>query len=93
MTQPSASCVLLADISLVPGRLPQPLVRLRACSPSTNLLLLSTHDQVSVARFALESGADGVALQRSIVTDLHPTIHAALANRRFVSPGIGMNLT
>ena len=81
--------VVLADLSLVPGRLPQLLDQLRACSPTTKLLLLSTHDQASAARFALESGADGVVLERSIATDLHPAIDAALANQRFVSPGIG----
>ena len=81
--------IVVADLSLVPRGLPQLLARLRTCSPSTKLLLLSTHDQASVARFALESGADGVVLVRSIATDLHPAVDALLADQRFVSPGIG----
>jgi DNA-binding NarL/FixJ family response regulator len=54
--------VAVVDLSLVPGRLPQVLHRLRTSSPHTKLLLLSVHDQASVARFALEAGADGVVL-------------------------------
>jgi len=80
--------VMIVDLSLVPGRLTEVIRRLRACSPLSKMLLLSVHDQVSVARFGLEAGADGVVLKRTIATDLPAAIDAVLANRRFVSPGI-----
>ena len=81
--------VVIVDTSLVPGRLPELLHRLRTCSPHTKTLLLSVDDHASVARFGLEAQADGVVLKRAIATDLLPAIDAVLANRRFVSPGIG----
>jgi DNA-binding NarL/FixJ family response regulator len=65
--------------------------RVRACSPQSKIVLLSVHDQPSVARFALEEGADGVVLKRAIATDLLPAVDAALANRQFVSPGIRLS--
>jgi len=80
--------VVIVDLSLVPGRLPEVLHRLRTCSPHSKTLLLSVQDQASVARFSLEAQADGVVLKRAIATDLLPAIDAVLANRRFVSPGI-----
>lgn len=80
--------VAVVDLSLVPGRLPQVLDQLRTCSPHTKLLLLSVHDQASVARFALEAGADGVVLKRSLAPDLPEAIESVLASRRFVSPAI-----
>jgi DNA-binding NarL/FixJ family response regulator len=79
---------VIVDTALVPGRLPALLNRLRACSPRTKTLLLSVHDQASVARFGLEARADGVVLKRTIATDLLPAIDAVLANRRYVSPDI-----
>jgi DNA-binding NarL/FixJ family response regulator len=80
--------VVIVDTSLVPGRLPELLHQLRVCSPRTKTLLLSVHDDASVAQFGLEARADGVVLKREIATDLLTAIDAVLANRRFVSPGI-----
>jgi two-component system secretion response regulator SsrB len=80
--------VVIVDTSLVPGRLPELLQRLRTCSPQSKTLLLSVHDQASVARFGLEARADGVVLKRAIATDLLPAVDAVLANRSYVSPGI-----
>ena len=41
--------VVIVDTSLVPGRLPELLRQLRTCSPHTKTLLLSVHDEASVA--------------------------------------------
>ena len=81
--------VVIVDTSLVPGRLPELIDQLRSCSPNTKTLLLSVHDQASVARFGLEAKADGVVLKNAIATDLLAAIDAVLANRRYVSPGFG----
>jgi DNA-binding NarL/FixJ family response regulator len=52
------------------------------------VLILFNHDRLSVARFALEAGANGVVLKSSIADDLFPAIDAAVEDRSFVSPGI-----
>ena len=80
--------IVIVDTSLVPGRLPELLQRLRACSPQTKALLLSVYDQSSVARFGLEAQADGVVLKRAIATDLLEAVDAVLADRSYVSPGM-----
>jgi DNA-binding NarL/FixJ family response regulator len=82
--------VVIVDTALVPGRLPELLHRLHTCSPETKTLLLSVHDQASVARFGLEARADGVVLKRTIASDLLAAVDAVRANRRFVSPGIAL---
>jgi two-component system secretion response regulator SsrB len=79
--------VVIVDLALVPGRTPEVLQQVRKCSPHSKLLLLSVHDQASVARFALETRADDAVLKRAIASDLLPAVDAVLANRRFVSPG------
>jgi DNA-binding NarL/FixJ family response regulator len=80
--------VVIVDTSLVPGRLPELLRQLRACSPETKTLLLSVHDQASVARFGLEARANGVVLKRAIATDLLEAIDAVQNDRSYVSPGM-----
>lgn len=80
--------VAIVDPSLARGQLPDLLHRVRTRSPGTKLLILSNHDQASVARFAFEAGADGVVLKRSIADDLFAAIDTILADRKFLSPGI-----
>ena len=50
--------------------------------------MLSVHDQPSVCRKAMEAGADGFVLKRSIATDLLPAIDAVQAGQSHVSPDI-----
>jgi len=83
--------VVIVDLSLVSSRLPELLHQIRSSSPHTKLLLLSVHEQSSVARWALEAGADGVVLTRSVAADLHPAIDAVMEERSFVSPEIGLD--
>ena len=80
--------VVIVDLAIVPGRMPDVLRRVRNCSPRSKIVLLSVHDQASVARVALEAGADAVVLKRMIATDLLLAVDAVLADGRFVSPGI-----
>jgi DNA-binding NarL/FixJ family response regulator len=84
--------VVIVDLSLIPGRLPEILGRLRASSPGTKTLLLTVHDQASVARYGLEAKADGVVLKRAIAADLLTAIDVVLAGRRFLSPGFGREI-
>ena len=79
--------VAVVDLSLARGESLQWLPRLRARCPQMKLILLSVHDQPNVWRSALDAGADGFVLKRSIATDLLAAIDAVLAGQRYVSPG------
>ena len=85
--QPS---VVMVDLSLAP---PDGLVLLRQMrdgSPDSKFLVLSVHDDPSIAEQALAAGADGVVLKRSIATDLLPAIDTVLDGKHYVSSGIGI---
>jgi DNA-binding NarL/FixJ family response regulator len=51
-------------------------------------MVLSVHDEPTVAEAALLAGADAVVLKRSLATDLMPAVDALLAGKRYLSPGI-----
>jgi len=52
------------------------------------VLMLSVHDEPSVARSAIAAGADGVVLKRAIATDLLAGIETLLGGSHFVSPAM-----
>ena len=80
--------VALVDMSLSAGDLNSLLGRIRARAPGTKVLLLSVHDERTVAEGALAAGADAVVLKRCLATDLMPALDAVLAGRRYLSPGV-----
>jgi DNA-binding NarL/FixJ family response regulator len=80
--------VVVLDLSLSAGDLRGLLERVSARAPGSKILLLSVHDEATVAKSALSAGADGVVLKRSLATDLMPAVDALLAGGHFVSPGI-----
>jgi DNA-binding NarL/FixJ family response regulator len=53
------------------------------------LIVLTTHDEPSVASAALSAGATGVVLKRCVAQDLLHAIDKVLCGERFVSPDIG----
>jgi two-component system secretion response regulator SsrB len=79
----------VVDISLARGTSVEWLGRLHHDCPDLKLIVLSVHDEPNIRRTALESGADGFVLKRSIATELLPAIDAVLAGGRYVSPGAG----
>ena len=80
--------VVLVDMSLSAGDLNSLLGRIGARSPGAKVLLLSVHDERTVAEGALAAGADAVVLKRCLATDLMPAIDAVLAGQRYLSPGV-----
>jgi DNA-binding NarL/FixJ family response regulator len=80
--------VVVVDLSLSAGDLGGLLRRIGARAPGAKLLLLSVHDQATVADSALAAGADAVVLKRCLVTDLMPAVNAVLAGKRYLSSGI-----
>jgi len=80
--------VAIVDLSLAQGGCLDLLKRLRLLYPQLRLILLSVYDEPKVARLAIEAGADGFVLKRSLCTDLLQAIDAVLNGKRYVSPGI-----
>ncbi len=80
--------VVVLDLALSHGDLTGLLARVGASAPGAKLLLLSVHDERSVADAVLAAGADAVVLERCLATDLMPAVDAVLARQRYLSPGI-----
>ena len=81
--------MVVADISLTRDSSLHWLQRLRQRCPEVKLIVLSFHDEPSVRRAAMESGADGFVLKRAIATDLLPTVESVLAGSRGAPPANG----
>ena len=80
--------VVVLDLSLSAGDLPGLLGRISTRAPDAKVLLLSVHDERTVAESALAAGADAVVLKRSLATDLMRAVDALLAGQRYLSPEI-----
>jgi DNA-binding NarL/FixJ family response regulator len=80
--------VMVLDLSLSGGDLRGLLARLGERSPDSKILMLSVHDEATVAEAALGAGADAVVLKRSLATDLMPALDALLEGKHYLSPGI-----
>lgn len=82
------AAVVVIDLSLAGGDMRGLLARVSERAPGSKVLMLTVHDEPSVADAALTAGANGVVLKRSLATDLLPAIEALLAGKRYLSPGI-----
>jgi DNA-binding NarL/FixJ family response regulator len=80
--------VVVLDLSLSSGDLSGLLRRVGARAPRAKLLLLSVHDEFTVASSALAAGASAVVLKRCLSTDLMPAVTAVLGGHRYLSSGI-----
>ena len=80
--------VVIVDLSLSAGDLRGLLGRIGIRAPGAKVLLLSVHDERTVAESALAAGADAVVLKRSLATDLMRAVDALLAGQRYLSPEI-----
>jgi DNA-binding NarL/FixJ family response regulator len=58
---------------------------LRERAPDAKVLLLSVHDEPTIARSAAAAGADGVVLKRAIATELLHAVDIVLAGQRYVA--------
>ncbi len=84
---------LLPELVIVDVSLPRHLGRnivavLRAQFPDLSMIALSAFHDKFVAEQLLASGAVGVVLKSSAVTDLGPALDAVAVGKRFVSPAI-----
>lgn len=76
----------VVDLSLSRADSIEWLAGLRRSCPDMKLIVISVHDEPSVARKAIQSGADGVVLKRAIATDLLPAVDSVLAGQQYI-PG------
>jgi len=83
--------LVVLDMSLLGSDFAVLLKEVHELSPESRVIVLSVHDQSSVARQALACGAQSVVLKRSIGSDLLMAVSAVLRGEEFVSPGIGLN--
>lgn len=81
--------LVVVDVALAEGDVAELLRSIHDRAPAAKVLLLSVHDEPSVASAAIAAGADGLVLKRSIATDLMPAVDALLAGRRYVSTAAG----
>ena len=70
--------VAVVDLSLRRGDGLRRIRRIRTDFPRLKLIALSVHEEKNAKVAAIEAGANGFVLKRSIATDLLPTIDAVL---------------
>ena len=71
--------VVIVDLSLSEGDLGGLLGRIADRSPDSKIVVLSVHDEPTVAQAALAAGAHAVVLKRALATDLLPAVDALQA--------------
>lgn len=78
--------LVVLDLSFACGDLHGLLTRLAVRSPGSKVLMLTVHDEPTVAQAALGAGAEGVVLKSKLGTDLLLAVDALRDGRRYMSP-------
>ena len=65
--------------------------RLRRAGQPGKVVFLTVHDDADFARAGFAAGGTGYVVKARLATDLVPALEAALAGRKFVSPGVAAN--
>ena len=85
--------VVVVDLSLPRGSGLELLKELRAQFPSLRLLVLSMHDEASVAERAFRAGANGYAVKNESSPQIIEAIRAVLAGKFYASATLAAQLT
>lgn len=80
--------LVIMDLSLPQGREMDLVGRLLTSHPGLQLIVLSIHDEKSVADQLVSAGVAGFVSKRAVGTDLLPAVHAVLAGCKYVSPSV-----
>lgn len=75
--------LVVVDLALALGDICGLIGRLRAASPESKVIFLSTYDDPTVARAVLEAGADGLVSKRAIGSDLLAAVDDVRAGKRY----------
>ena len=78
--------LLIIDLVLAKRELEQLISRVRESSPGAKVLVVSVHDERSVAEAVMEAGADAFLVRGCIGTKLVSTVEAVLRGERYPSP-------
>ena len=78
--------VVVLDLSLAGGDLCGLLARVTERAPGSKVLMLTLHDETTVAKAALAAGAQAVVLKSRLATDLLLAVDALREGRRYLSP-------
>ncbi len=78
--------VVVADLALAPGESFGWLRRLLVRCPQSRVIVLSTHNELSVVQAALDAGAVGFVLKREIASQLLDAVASVLAGKNYVPP-------
>jgi DNA-binding NarL/FixJ family response regulator len=81
--------LVVVDLSLPYGGEANVARRLLVRHPDLRLIVLSVHDDPTVATLIRDTGAAGFVLKRSTATDLLPAIREVLRGGTYVSPSLG----
>ena len=82
--------IVVVDLSLAAGDLRSLLTRVTERAPGSKVLMLTVHDETTVAKAALAAGAQGVVLKSRLATDLLAAVDALRAGRRYLSPELSL---
>ncbi len=61
-------------------------VKIKELHPELRFIVLSVHDEKTIAKKILDAGSLGYVLKRSTATDLLPAIDSAMKGQKFISP-------
>lgn len=77
--------LVVADLSLPVSTETNVAWMLKKKFPQTRVIILSMHDDESVAEDVMAAGVEGFVLKRRAVIDLIPSIHEVLHGRTYIS--------
>jgi DNA-binding NarL/FixJ family response regulator len=80
--------IVVIDMSLSSGSAQDLIANVAERAPGSKVIMLSVHDEPTVAEAALNAGADAVVLKRGLATDLLSAIDSVRAGNHYLSPEI-----
>lgn len=80
--------LVILDLSLSTNQEPCIAERLLKSNPRLRVVVLSSHDEQSVAERLMAAGAAGFVAKQSIGTDLLPAVRMAIAGGKYISPSV-----
>ncbi len=84
--------VVVVDLKLLRGSGLELITDLRTQFPAARLLVLTTHDEVSVAERAFRAGAHGYAMKSEAGQQILDAIRSVLAGKLYISPALAADL-
>jgi two-component system response regulator NreC len=84
--------VLVLDVNLPDGLAVDALPQLREGSPQTQIVLLTMERDLTLARRALDAGANGYLFKDSAHLELIEAVRAAAAGNRHIPPAVAVGL-